>query len=102
MVRISHGKGGIEVVMKKVAEVLCTVVIVLVFTISAAIAHDIPFSGFLGNKAVYDQLKREEKEPSSGGSRPGWTSPNTTRSWWTASFFIWRGMQGIRVSIPRR
>ena len=43
--------------MKKGAKVVCAVVIGLVFTISSAIADDVPFSGFLGNKAVYDQLK---------------------------------------------
>ena len=54
--------------MKKVAEVLGAVVIGLVFTISSAIADDIPFSGFLGNKTVYDRLKHS----AGGGAKFRW------------------------------
>jgi len=57
--------------MKTVAKVMLAVVIGLVFTISSAIANDITFSGFLGNKPVYDRLK-----PSAGGgAKFRWIKP---------------------------
>ena len=57
--------------MKKVAKVLCAVVIGLVLMISSAIADDIPFSGFLGDKTVYDRLKHS----AGGGAKFRWFNP---------------------------
>jgi len=58
-------------VMKKIAKVLCAVVIGLVFTISSAIADEIPFSGFLGDKTAYDRLKHS----AGGGAKFRWFKP---------------------------
>ncbi|HBL23320.1 MAG TPA: DUF3313 domain-containing protein [Deltaproteobacteria bacterium] len=57
--------------MKKMAKVLFAVVIGLVFTISSAIADEIPFSGFLGNRTVYDRLKHSV----GGGAKFRWFKP---------------------------
>lgn len=57
--------------MKKAAKVLCAVLIGLVFMISSALGDEITFSGFLGNKTVYDRLKHS----AGGGAKFRWFNP---------------------------
>lgn len=57
--------------MKKIARIMCTAVTGLLLITSFAIAEDIPFSGFLGNKAVYDQLTPGPE----GGAKLRWLKP---------------------------
>jgi hypothetical protein len=57
--------------MKKAAKIALTVVLGLIFLTPAAFAADIPFSGFLGEPAVYDQLKPGPE----GGLKLLWVKP---------------------------
>lgn len=43
--------------MKKAQALILAVLVVVAFTISTAFAEDIQFSGFLGDKSMYDKLK---------------------------------------------
>jgi len=60
-----------EVVMKKLAKVMLAVVTGIAFTVSVAFAGDLPFSGFLGNPGVYDQLTPGPE----GGAKLRWVKP---------------------------
>jgi hypothetical protein len=62
-----------EVVMKKVAKAIVAVVIGIVFTVSVAFAGDPPFSGFLGDKSVYQKLTPGPE----GGAKLRWIKPGT-------------------------
>ena len=57
--------------MKKAAKIALAVVFGLVFLAPAAFAADIPYSGFLGGPAVYDQLKPGPE----GGVKLRWVKP---------------------------
>ena len=54
--------------MKKASRLLLSVVIGLAVAASTGFAEDIKFSGFLGNKAIYDQLKPGPE----GGAKLRW------------------------------
>ncbi|HPB15469.1 MAG TPA: DUF3313 domain-containing protein [Smithellaceae bacterium] len=54
--------------MKATAKMIVAVAAGLLFTASAQAAQDIPFSGFLGNPAVYEQLQPGPK----GGAKLRW------------------------------
>ncbi|HBL23856.1 MAG TPA: DUF3313 domain-containing protein [Deltaproteobacteria bacterium] len=60
-----------EVVMKRITKVILAVVIGIVFTVSVAFAGDPPFSGFLGDKSVYETLKPGPE----GGAKLRWLKP---------------------------
>jgi hypothetical protein len=59
--------------MKKVAKVMLIVVICVVFSFSTVFAGDPPFSGFLGDKSVYETLKPGPE----GGAKLRWIKPGT-------------------------
>ncbi len=58
--------------MKKIAKIMLTVVIVLVFVAPIAFSSDVPFSGFLGDPTVYDLLKPGPE----GGAKLRWLKPD--------------------------
>ncbi|HBL24871.1 MAG TPA: DUF3313 domain-containing protein, partial [Deltaproteobacteria bacterium] len=60
-----------EVVMKRITKVILAVVIGIVFTVSVAFAGDPSFSGFLGDKSVYETLKPGPE----GGAKLRWLKP---------------------------
>lgn len=57
--------------MKTLTKVMLSVLIGIVFSISAAFAGDVPFSGFLGDKSVYEKLKPGPE----GGAKLRWLKP---------------------------
>jgi hypothetical protein len=57
--------------MKKMSKIMFAVVAGLLLTVSFSLAEDIPFSGFLGNKTVYDQLTAGPE----GGAKLRWLKP---------------------------
>lgn len=59
--------------MKKVANVMLIVVIGVVFSFSSVLAGDPPFSGFLGDKSVYQKLTPGPE----GGAKLRWIRPGT-------------------------
>jgi len=65
-----------EVVMKKLAKFMLAVVTGIAFTVSVAFAGDLPFSGFLGNPGVYDQLTPGPE----GGAKLRWLKPGVNFS----------------------
>jgi len=62
--------------MKTVAKVMLAVVIGIMFTVSAAFAGDLPFSGFLGSSSVYDQLTPGPDD----GAKLRWLKPEVNFS----------------------
>ncbi len=57
--------------MKRAVKITLAVIFGLIFLAPAAFAEDIPFSGFLGGPAVYDQLKPGPE----GGLKLRWVKP---------------------------
>jgi len=63
-------KFGRTIVMK-MTRCICVIVTGMLLLASAALAEDLPFSGFLGDKSVYDQLKPGPE----GGVKLRWLKP---------------------------
>ncbi len=57
--------------MKTALRVILAIAIGVVFLISTAVAEDLPFSGFLGDKSVYEKLKPGPE----GGAKLRWLKP---------------------------